>query len=238
MPPPEDAGIWIPPQGGQVGIGVSTGCRGQLRTGWYAWDLLRARDRVVLNAEHMAQFPQLRAHIPDARLWSALGTWEEEAASYLSACHEFVLRIVEEVEKRTGTKLLTEDQWPQEGVFWAYAAQMYQHWVLVAEFPEGTGLRENAYTRRLEASRVSSQGMVEMLWCGDRGIASHRDLNELEKWRLLHPELLQDDRFAESGRALVAKFEALEERGKPVVEVLRVEAERGVFDGGRCTQCP
>jgi len=141
--------------------------------------------------------------------------------------------------------MLIAEEWPQEGVFWYFAQQVYVHHTSHAEGLRGLeGLTFGDLIQEIHEgfpkmqSRVAEQGTVFVLDYAGRYIACHRDEGILLAWRREHQGLLASDDFTQEAKDLVAQHKALDELTDRIKEPLRKDIERGVFDRGRCGYCP
>lgn len=235
LPLPGDASSWVPPQG--YLHRVLAICSGSHPLGLrpnYCWEPQEADPGVIhLGVEGDLYFPCLRGHIADNQVWTLFQDWKTTGAVYLSACHQLAQAIVKECEGRTGSRILIDEDWPQEGVYWYFAKRVYAHHTNLAQGYPGVG--RIVYELKEEPQE---QGIIPTLWHGDSRIACHQDREFLTEWQGVHQKLLVGDDWKANAEALVREHEKLDEIAKSIRQVLRLEIERGTFDRGRCQLCP
>ena len=181
-------------------------------------------------------FTCLQDHLSTDCLWRSFDQWKAKGAAYLDACCELVQTIVYECQQRTGSSILISQEWSQEGIFWGFARQVYEHHTGLADGTRGVdGL---GYDFKEQPGGEPGQGVVHALWHGSSGIACHGDRKVLQDWKSTFENMLQLDDWTGLAKDLVGRHENLKEMARPIREVLRKEIERGTFDGGRCELCP
>jgi len=162
--------------------------------------------------------------------------WKGRGAAYFLACRQLFEHVVRECERRTGATVLGGPGWPQEGLSWRFGRQVYSNSTLIAE--GYNGLDALAYDCRRDAGRGASGSQIWTLWSLADGLAASRDRELLEKWQDVHETLLKGDHFGRPAKEAVTYYQALGDLARPIEEALRVEVERGTFDGGCCEFCP
>ena len=191
---------------------------------------------VRLVVEDDRYFPSLKDHMPETGLWKSFATWKTEAAVYLLACRRLTEAVVDKCERETGPKILISQEWPQEGVFWWFPAQVYYHITSCAQ--GGTGLKGIKYEHEECQSRLPAQGRLYVLLFGADSIVCHRNRSVLRRWQGMHECLLAGNDFTDDAGSLVECYGELEESSKSIKETLRTEIMRDTFDRGRCELCP
>ena len=214
LPRPQDAGSWFPPQGKRHGIvAVSTGSEPVGSRPSYTWSPREAGPRRLrLRVEEDLYFTCLRGHVSDDRLWCSFDQWKTDGAMYLDAGDQLVQTIVTECQRRTGSSILIPKEWSQEGVFWTFARQLYEHHtsvVIRTRAVDGLG-----YDFKEQSSGEPVHGVVYELWRGSTGIARHRDLDVLDvlkEWKKTFESILQIDKWR--GRAKNIRMHLKDEAG-------------------------
>ena len=240
LPNPEDAGSWPPQLDNEKRIApVWTGSFDLLNQPWWSWKPEeRGKATFQLLVEQKEFFSFLQEHVPDDGRWGLLMPWKEGASNYLHTCHRLVQTIVREVWRQTDTNEILIEQWPQVGIFWAFAARVYWHHLMLTRWPSGKGLNGLSYRYEQSPSRVVDQGNIWTLWHGGDGIACHQSKELLEEWEGAHKILLAELDYSSCGKALLVHHKKLEDLIKPLKNLLQAEMDRGMFDGGRCLRCP
>ena len=238
LPRAQDAGSWFPPQGMRHGIvAISTGSEPVGFRPYYTWKSQEAGPGLLsLTVEGDLHFTCLRDHLSNDCLWRSFDRWKAEGAAYLDACGQLVQAIVYECQQRTGSSILISQEWSQEGIFWGFARQVYEHHTGLADGT--TGVDGLGYDFKEQPSGEPGQGVVYALWHGSSGIACHGDRKVLQEWKSTFENMLQLDDWTGQAMDLVGRHGNLKDLARPIGEVLRREIERGTFDGGRCELCP
>jgi hypothetical protein len=230
LPLPGDAGSWIPPQGYRHGVlALLTGRYFGLH---YCWEPQETDPGVIQLAVegNGLYFTCLHGHIANNKFWTSFDDWKTAGAAYLSDCRQLVQAIVKECEARTGSRVLIDEEWPEEGVYWYFAEQVYKHCTSRAQ----GGLERIVYEEKEEPQ---GQGIIPTLWHGGSRVACHQDRQLLTEWKGVHQKLLAGNDWKANADALVQEHKKLGEMAKPIKKVLRFEIERGTFDGGTCQLC-
>jgi hypothetical protein len=134
--------------------------------------------------------------------------------------------------------ILIDEEWAQEGVFWGFAGQVYQHHAAMVQRPRSKGLAGLVYSVREWPSRIPGQGTVLALQYGGLGIACHRSGEKLKEWQEVQQGLLTARDLTLKAQALQSKWQELEDQPQDLKRLLQDEIERGTFDHGRCDWCP
>ena len=191
-----------------------------------------------LGVEKDEDYPCLKDHIPGPLLRDVLDQWKYESAGYLTACRQLVEVIVKKAtDSMEMARILTQDEWPQEGVFWNMVDLVYSHHALLAQHPGGGGESHRRYEFSTTTSRVRGQGMLQVLMHGGAGIACYPSRERLEEWQASYQRLLDDQDLADAARQLVTLHKAVEQGAEAIRDVVHQEARKGTFDRGQCDLC-
>lgn len=209
LPPPYLAVSWGP-DGTTLGVtGLGTDYPRPLNRSGYVWQREDAGPGVLqLTAEKdELWFNQITRNISADQLWESFNEWKAQGADYLWAHQELTEDIVTTCKERTGCNdILSERQWPLEGIYWTFPRTIYQHLVRQAEEPEKIGAPRNAYP---EPRQVPQHGVLTQKYINSI-IACHRDGTILKNWRAIHDKLLKDCPLLGKARDLTERYLALQ----------------------------
>ncbi len=194
-------------------------------------------DMLQLPIETDPLFLYLQGHVPDKDLWESFKGWKRHGFEYLRDCREIIQCIVAECERQSGTRLLNEKEWPQEGIFTTFAERVYVHHTQLA-YPGDGSLEVEYSSGQTQPSKVKEQRDVWLLCHGYVGIACHRTKNSLIKWQTLHKNMLGKQAFTTRAQELGTEYLKLMDEAKPITAKLQEEIERGTFNRSSCPLCP
>ncbi len=238
VPQPADAGTWEPSTSASARDFVQSGQRSTGSVRVHSWNPAHP-ESLTLPVDSDLYLPYLRHHLPEQDLWDGIEAWRTATAAYIVDCQEGFLALVRHIEQQTRQQLMPESEWPQTGIFWTFATQLFRHYSMLTAFSGAVGLSAGKYVvGEAESSKLPDQGSVFQLWHGSTGIACHTSRETLEDWTDIHRNFMKDASRQRDVVALGRRLEVLENKAEKLRMRLRMEVERGMFDGGRCELCP